>query len=165
MANSKVVKNGEGKHYKPSPTEDIYFLVTGDDTDGAFDHFDIRVGHLDGFPLHIHLKQHETFHVIEGELRLQVGEDMIDAKAGDFIFIPMGVKHTYVNLKQEPARAVGILMPGGFQKFVEEMIQARPSPDSLPDRATLDTISAKYHQKQVGPPLAVSLGLKKAPGH
>jgi mannose-6-phosphate isomerase-like protein (cupin superfamily) len=165
MAKPKIVPSGQGKHYRPSPSEDIYFIVTGDDTDGSFDHFDIRVGYLDGFPLHIHERQHETFHVLEGELRLQVDEQMIDAKTGDFLFIPMGVKHTYVNLKEERARAVGILTPGGFDKFVDEMLAYQQSLTGPPDPQKMAEISARHHQRQVGPPLAVKLGLKKGAAH
>jgi uncharacterized protein (TIGR03067 family) len=163
MASAKVVPKGTGKHYKPSASEDIYFLVTGTDTDGDFDHFELFVGYLDGFPLHIHLEQHETFHVIEGELRLQIGDEIVDAKAGDFCFIPKGIKHTYVNLKKEPARAIGILTPGGFDKFVDEMIRYTSTLSGPPDPKKMDEIGARHQQKQMGPPLAVSMGLKGNP--
>jgi mannose-6-phosphate isomerase-like protein (cupin superfamily) len=165
MAEVKIVPADGGKKFIPGDGEEVYFKVTGDDTDGMFDHFEIRVGHLQGFPLHIHLEQHETFHVIEGELRLQVGERMIDAKAGDFVLIPKGVVHTYVNLKQERARAVGILTPGGFDKFVEEMSAYAASVKGKVDQAKVAEIAAKHKQKQVGPPLAVVLGLVKGPAH
>jgi hypothetical protein len=90
---------------------------------------------------------------------------MIDARTGDFVLIPKGVVHTYVNLKQERARAVGILTPGGFDKFVEEMSAYQASVRGKLDPARLAEIAAKHKQKQVGPPLAVKLGLLKGPGH
>jgi mannose-6-phosphate isomerase-like protein (cupin superfamily) len=164
MATTKIVPADGGKRFQPADGEEVFFKVTGDDTDGMFDHFEIRVGYLQGFPLHIHLEQHETFYVIEGELQLQVGEQLVDAKTGDFLFIPKGVVHTYVNLKQQRARAVGILTPGGFDKFVEEMAAYQASAKGKPDPARLAEIAAKHKQKQVGPPLAVVLGLAKGPG-
>jgi mannose-6-phosphate isomerase-like protein (cupin superfamily) len=165
MSEPIIVRSGEGKKVSPADGEEVFFKVTGDQTDGLFDHFEIRVGYLQGFPLHMHLEQHETFYVVEGELRLQVGERMVDAKAGDFLFIPKGVVHTYVNLKQERARAVGVLTPGGFDKFVEEMAAYQASVHGKPDPARVAEIAAKHKQKQVGPPLAVKLGLVPAAGH
>ncbi len=162
MSQMKVVASDGGKHFKPTPHEDVYFKITGDDTDGKFDHFDIRVGYLGGPPLHAHIEQDETFHVISGELRLKVGEQMIDAKEGQFVYIPKNTVHTYVNLKQEPARAVGILVPGGFDKFVEEMAAYQSSVEK-PDQAKLAEISARHKQVAAGPPLAVVLGLVPAP--
>lgn len=121
MGQIKVVASDGGKHLKPTPHQDTYFKITGDDTDGKFDYFDVRVGSLDGPPLHTHLEQDETFHVISGELRFKVGEQTVDVKEGEYIYIPKGTVHAFVNLKQEPARAVGIVIPGNFDKFLEEM--------------------------------------------
>lgn len=162
MANgkqAKVLPPDGGRKFKPSPGEDVFFKMGGNEAEGLFDYFEIRVGYLEGPPLHIHLVQHQTFHVLEGELTVQVGDELINAKAGDFLFIPKGVVHTYVNLKQERARAVGNLAPGGFDDFVAELsAYQRSVPKS--DQRIVDEISAKHNQKQVGPPLAVSMGLK-----
>ncbi len=161
MGQIKITSPEGVKHFKQTAHEDVYFMITGDDTDGKFDHFDIRVGYLGGPPLHVHIEQDETFHVISGELRLKVGEQMIDAKEGQFVYIPKNTVHTYVNLKQEPARAVGILIPGGFDKFVEEMVAYQSSVEK-PDQAKLAEISARHRQIAAGPPLAVVLGLVPA---
>jgi quercetin dioxygenase-like cupin family protein len=161
MGQVKVIASDGGKHYKPSAHEDVYFKITGDETDGKFDYFDVRVQYLGGPPLHAHLEQDETFHILAGELRLKVGDEMIDAKEGEYIYIPKGTVHTYVNLKQEPARAVGVLSPGGFDKFVAEMSAYQSSVDKV-DPAKVAEISARHKQRAAGPPLAVILGL--APG-
>jgi mannose-6-phosphate isomerase-like protein (cupin superfamily) len=149
-----------GRRFKPSPGEDVFFKMGGSETEGRFDYFEIRVGHLEGPPLHIHLIQDETFHVLEGELSVKVGDELIPCKAGEFLFIPKGTIHTYVNLKPERARAVGNLSPGGFDDFVAELsAYQRSVPKS--DQKIVDEISAKHHQAQIGPPLAVSMGLKQ----
>jgi len=149
-----------GRRFKPSPGEDVFFKMGGSETEGRFDYFEIRVGYLEGPPLHIHLIQDETFHVLEGELSVKVGDELIPCKAGEFLFIPKGTTHTYVNLKQERARAVGNLSPGGFDDFVAELsAYQRSVPKS--DQKIVDEISAKHHQAQIGPPLAVSMGLRE----
>jgi mannose-6-phosphate isomerase-like protein (cupin superfamily) len=157
---AKILPPDGGRRFKPSPGEDVFFKMGGSETEGRFDYFEIRVGHLEGPPLHIHMIQDETFHVLEGELSVKVGDELIACKAGDFLFIPKGTVHTYVNLKEQRARAVGNLSPGGFDDFVAELsAYQRSVPKS--DQRIVDEISAKHNQKQVGPPLAVSMGLRQ----
>ena len=121
MTSAIVVHDHEGIDFSPNPQEEIKFKVTGDNTDGLFDYFDLRVGYLQGFQLHIHLEQYETFHVVEGELLLQNADEWIVAKQGDFTLIPKGTVHTYVNVRRTVAHSIGIISPGGFDKFVSEM--------------------------------------------
>ena len=71
MSTALLIHDHSGIDLSPGPQEEIFYKVTGDNTDGLFDYFDLRVGHLEGFPMHIHVGQHETFHVVEGELLLQ----------------------------------------------------------------------------------------------
>jgi hypothetical protein len=106
--------------------------------------------------MHVHHFQDETFYVVEGELHFQLGEETLDLKAGDFAYIPRGVAHGYVNTKLEPVRGLGIFVPGGFDRFMEEVGQLPPGP---PDPEKLRELGEKHGQEVVGPPLAVSLGL------
>ena len=157
----KVLSPDGGERYKPTPEEDVFFKMGGDEVEGLFDYFEIRVQYLGGPPLHIHSVQHETFHVLEGQLTLKLGDELIEANAGDFLHIPMGTIHTYVNLKEgTTARAVGNLSPGGFNKFVAEL-SAYQQQASPPDPKVIAEISARHKQVFVGPPLAVSMGLRK----
>jgi uncharacterized protein (TIGR03067 family) len=158
-----IVPDHGGRDYSPSPEEGILFRATGDDSDGLFDYFDLSVGYLKGFPLHIHLQQHETFHIIEGELIFQLGDEFISAKKGDFVFVPKELPHTYVNVRKNPARSVGILSPSGFHKFLEEMIPLMRASGGRPDPKMYDEICDRHAQKQTGPPLATVLGLIPEP--
>jgi uncharacterized protein (TIGR03067 family) len=160
MVGPYVVPDHGGRDYSPSPNEEIKYKATGDETDGQFDYFELRVGHLEGFPLHIHLEQHETFHVIEGELLLRIDQDYVLAKTGQFVFVPKGLLHTYINLNKQPARTVGLLSPGNFHKFVEEMMAQSKASGGHLSQAQIDEICAKHQQRMVGPPLAVVLGLQ-----
>jgi quercetin dioxygenase-like cupin family protein len=159
---AKLLSPDGGERYKPTPGIDLVFKMGGDEVEGLFDYFEIRVEYLGGPPLHIHLVQHETFHVIEGQLTIKLGDELVEANAGDFLHIPKGVIHTYVNLREGTiARAVCNVSPGGFDKFMAELFgyQQKVSP---PDPKVLAEISARHKQAFVGPPLAVSMGLLKA---
>jgi quercetin dioxygenase-like cupin family protein len=156
MAEYRIARAGEGKTMKPSPEEDLVFKITGEDTDGQFDYVEGTIQHLGGPPMHVHHFQDETFYVVEGELRFTVGEEMLDLRAGDFAYIPRGVAHGYVNMKQEPVRGLGVFVPGGFDRFMDEVGQL---PQGPPDPEKMRELGEKYGQEVVGPPLAVSLGL------
>jgi hypothetical protein len=57
---------------------------------------------------------------------------------------------------QEPVRGLGIFVPGGFDRFTDDVGQLPPGP---PDPDKMRDLSEEYGQEVVGPPLAVSLGL------
>ncbi len=160
-ADAKLLLPDGSKRLPLGPGVDMFFKISGDEVEGLFDYFEIRVGYLGGPPLHRHPAQHETFHILEGELTVKVGDELVEAKTGDYLFVPKGTIHGYVNLKEgTTARAVCNVAPGGLDKFMEEfshyMITAKP-----PDQAKINEIAAKYGQLFAGPPLAVSMGLLK----
>ena len=47
-------------------------------------------------PLHIHHREDETFYLIAGEITFLLGDQRIDATAGDFVFAPKGVSHAFL---------------------------------------------------------------------
>jgi len=156
MTEMRITRAGEGKRVKPSPGEDLFFKITGEDTQGRFDYVEGTIRYLGGPPMHVHHFQDETFYVVEGALRFKVAEETFDLAAGDFAYVPRGVAHGYVNTRQEPVRGLGIFVSGGFDRFMDEIGQLPPGP---PDPDKMREIGQKYGQEVVGPPLAVSLGL------
>jgi mannose-6-phosphate isomerase-like protein (cupin superfamily) len=59
---------------------DLYrFLVTGDDTGGAYFAMEAIVPPGGGPPPHIHRREDETFYVVEGQCAILLGEDWITA--------------------------------------------------------------------------------------
>jgi mannose-6-phosphate isomerase-like protein (cupin superfamily) len=160
MSTAKIVRANEGKWLDVSPEEAMVFKLTDDDTDGAVDFIESRVGYLSGPPLHIHQKQSEIVYILEGSLRFQVGEEMLDVAAGEVVYLPKGVPHTFTNLSQQPARAVGVVWPGGLHRFMEDwgtLMATSPGPEQMAG------LAAHYHQAVVGPPLAVVL--RQRSGH
>jgi len=156
----KLLTPDGGRQLNFSPNLAMYFKVAADEVNNSFDLFEIRVGYLEGPPVHFHDHQDETFHILEGELTLKVADELVTAKPGDFILIPRGVVHAYGNLKEgSTARAVVNVAPGGFYKYMEELTQYM-STAKPPDPAKLNEISAKHGQIFRGPPLAVAMGLR-----
>ena len=49
-----------------------------------------------GSPYHVHRNEDESFYVLEGEMTFYVGDAVIEAKEGWFVFGPRNVPHTFV---------------------------------------------------------------------
>ncbi|CAF3380199.1 unnamed protein product, partial [Rotaria sp. Silwood2] len=75
----------------------------------------------EGPPIHIHTREDESFHVLEGELEFQVGETIIKAKAGQWIYAPIGIKHTFRNVNSTNARLEFVFTPAGIENYFEEI--------------------------------------------
>ena len=104
-----------------------------------------------GAPAHVHRQHDETFYVLEGEFVFQLGMQTVKATAGTFVFVPRNVPHAFENVGNQPGRILGIMTPGGYEKFFEELAQLPPSP---PDQATFQKIFEKYDQETVELPRA-----------
>jgi quercetin dioxygenase-like cupin family protein len=89
-------------------------------------------------PLHTHHAEDEGFLILEGEVTFQVGQETIEAKAGDWLFGPRDVPHAFT-VGPDGARMFWTLTPGGFDRFVvdaSEPAQAlTPPPSFVPDEA------------------------------
>ena len=51
-----------------------------------------------GPPMHIHSKEDELFHVLEGRFRLWHGDMAIDVGPGDVAYLKRDARHTYQNI-------------------------------------------------------------------
>jgi quercetin dioxygenase-like cupin family protein len=71
-------------------------------------------------PLHVHHREDEAFFILEGSATLYVGEDVIEAGAGDYAMGPKDIPHRYT-VGPEGCRMLFICLPGGFENLVREM--------------------------------------------
>jgi quercetin dioxygenase-like cupin family protein len=80
-----------------------------------------------GPPPHRHTREDEALYVLAGSLEISAEQERVHAGAGDFIHLPRGTLHSFVNLGLDAARALILTMPGGFEKFFQEIgSPARP---------------------------------------
>jgi quercetin dioxygenase-like cupin family protein len=54
-----------------------------------------------GMPPHTNTVEHEQY-VLRGRARIEIGPDTHEVGAGDVVFIPEGVVHSYENIGEEP---------------------------------------------------------------
>ncbi len=67
-----------------------------------------------GPPLHVHHRDDEAWHVLEGALLFRFEDRSVDVKAGDTVFAPAGVAHTYGNPGPGEVRYLIIATPRVF---------------------------------------------------
>ena len=115
----QYVPAGTGKAYR-SPIDEIRFLITGEQTGGAFFMAEVSVLPGGSNPPHIHHREEECFYLQEGTLTIQVGGKTHTASAGDFIRLPRGVAHSFENTGNVDARVLLLVAPAGLETFFEE---------------------------------------------
>ena len=63
-------------------------------------------------PLHVHHADDEAWYVLEGTLRLRLGEEIVEAGPGAAVLAPKGTPHAYGNAHRgEPVRYLLVLTP------------------------------------------------------
>ncbi len=71
---------------------------------------------------HVHRTATECFIVLEGTLRLTVGEAVHDLEPGGAAHVPPGTVHAFSNPFDAPCRYLALLTPGmGFERYFEEL--------------------------------------------
>ena len=123
----------------------VEILATREGTGGAIGLFRLTVAPKSGPRLHIHRREDEFIYVLKGEFQFKLGDRLLSAPAGAFVFLPRGQAHTFQNIGTEPGVLLAGAMPGGFEGFFVEMSGADPE--------KLRTLAEKYAIEVVGPPL------------
>lgn len=151
MAESVVRGPGEGDTVEPPVGGELAFKVRADQTGGTMTAFVSVVGPGEGPPLHTHANEDESVYVIEGEMRFIVGDEIQATPTGSFVFIPRGVRHTWQNVGDRPARLLVHFTPSGMERFFERFAAL-----DTPDPRAFETIGPDVGMDVVGPPLAQS---------
>ena len=139
------------KSLTPFEGDTFYCKVSAKDTDGDLYIFESSRD-IEGGPfLHVHYDQDEWWHVLEGEFLIRVGETTYNAKAGDFVFGPRKVPHTFAKVGKGKARLMMGFQPAGkmeelFQKLTDGVAKNM-------SEAERDKFRKDHGFERVGPPL------------
>jgi quercetin dioxygenase-like cupin family protein len=123
----------------------VEILATRERTQGAFGIFRIEVAPQSGPPAHIHRGEDEFFYVLKGLFQFKLGDQLVDAPAGAFIFLPRDHIHTFQNIGAE----TGLLLVGVTPAGLEHLFVERQGVDM----ETQQALMKKYGVDVVGPPL------------
>jgi quercetin dioxygenase-like cupin family protein len=123
---------------------DVYtFLVTGEESNGAYFAMEAIVPPGGGPPPHIHTLEDETFYVLEGECTFRLDDEVVTAGPGDFVNIPRGRVHNFFNASDSLLRMIVTFTPSGIEKFFEETLEPTPDPMGTPPD-NVDEVNARY---------------------
>jgi quercetin dioxygenase-like cupin family protein len=125
--------------------------ISGKDTNGQLSVFEYTGLAKVGPALHIHFKQDEIFMVTEGEYRFVVGKETHVLTAGQTIFLPRNIPHTWIQLSDR-GKMIYMLQPAGK---MEEFFILMNKLTTIPTQQEIDKIHAAHQMKVVGPPLSL----------
>jgi len=145
-AKAVIRKPGEGKAVTLAG-KPMTFLVTGEDTKHT-SMFDWILPANFSTGLHVHRVQEETFYVLEGECRWQIGDETVNAKPGTYVFIPPGVPHNIANASDKPARMIMTVSPPGHEHYFEELVKVVAA-STPPDAKAIGELRGRYDTEQL----------------
>lgn len=89
-------------------------------------------------PLHRHSREDEYSYVLTGRMGALLGDEVVTAGPGTWVFKPRGQWHTFWNAGDTPCEIIEIISPGGFEDFFRELT------DVWGDPARLLPLAARY---------------------
>jgi quercetin dioxygenase-like cupin family protein len=146
----------EGTVPIPFFKQTIELLARGSDTNGVLGAIEVSSRRGAVPPLHVHRREDEAFYVIEGTYSIFIGDEVIEASPGSWVWGPRDVAHGY-QVHSERGRHLSLTMPAGFEEFFEE-VAAIPTPSADP-RNEMDRVAevaVRYGVELLGPPPAQS---------
>ena len=135
----------------------VHVRASGDATAGSLDVLEHQGERGYSSPLHRHLAEEETFFVLEGEVRIEVGGEAHAAGPGAVAFLPRQLPHAFV-VTSPQARFLTLHTPGGFDRFTLAAgtpaagTTTMPPEEVPPDPAALAAMASSYGIEIMGPP-------------
>jgi len=106
----------------------VLVLANTEQTDGAFNLFDVVCPIGFETQLHIHYSEDVAIYVLEGTLDIFWGDEKKRVEVGSFFFQPRGTPHGFRVAGSTDARFLYMTFPAGFDKFLVE--RSKPTSDS-----------------------------------
>jgi quercetin dioxygenase-like cupin family protein len=117
----------------------VRWKIGGTQTGGRFSivHHPIAARTL-AAPLHRHTREDEYSYVLKGKVGALLGEDVVTAEPGTWIFKPRGQWHTIWNAGDAVCEIVEVISPAGFENYFREWAAI------WPDRSKAAVLLRKY---------------------
>ncbi|MER8484011.1 cupin domain-containing protein [Mesorhizobium sp. M1322] len=89
-------------------------------------------------PLHRHHREDEYSYVLSGNLGALLGDDVVTAGPGTWVFKPRGQWHTFWNAGDRQCEIIEVISPAGFEDYFRELAAI------WPDRTKSGELLRKY---------------------
>ena len=137
-----LVEPGGGQHLRAFG-EEITVILTGEQTGGRLTMWLETTPPGGGPPLHFHINDDETFHVLAGTISFFQYSSWEEVGPGGSAFVPRGQLHTFKNPGDKPARMLLSTSPGGFDVFFSRCAEEFAR-EGGPDMARVYNIGAEH---------------------
>ena len=140
----------------------VSLLVSGAETGGTFSLIEsVQIPGSEP-PLHVHEREDELFYVLKGDVAVVAGAETHKLSAGQSIFLPRGIPHTF-RIKSAAAQMLGFITPSGFEKWFQTLGTPATSFDlpelsGAPSPAVIDRmqqLSAELGVRIIGGPVNI----------
>ena len=118
--------------------------ATAADTGGQLSIIEITEAPGTEAPLHVHHREDEGFWILEGDVTFEVGDETIEAHAGDYVFGPRDIPHRYT-VGEAGCRMLFLMTPGGFEELIRGMSKpatSRTLPQPSSEEADWEHVAA-----------------------
>jgi quercetin dioxygenase-like cupin family protein len=134
----------------------VYIHVDGEQSGGAYSLSETWGARGNMPPLHVHRRNDETFYVLEGDVRLFLGDREIMLAPGQAALAPRGVPHNLQG-RIRPVPVDRDQLPAGFEQFLRAASEPAPRAELPPagrpgDTAELARAAADQGIEILGPP-------------
>jgi len=119
-------------------------LISGRSTRGAYSLMEQLMPAKAGPPPHVHDQGEEVFYILDGELALQLGEEVITGTSGQLVRIPAGTPHAFA-VRSETARVLNFYVPAALDLQVAMLGTPATSP-TLPPAGAQQPPTAEQEQ-------------------
>ncbi len=95
---------------------DIKILVSSAKTGGAMSMIETATVPGGGPTWHSHSREDEVFYVVSGVAEVRIDNEIYRCQAGDRVFGPRNIFHTYRNVGDSELKMIITYTPGGFEQ-------------------------------------------------
>jgi quercetin dioxygenase-like cupin family protein len=127
----------------------MLFKISSADTHGGMfimEHENLTKG---GPYRHLHPAQDEWLYAMEGEFRVEIGDQKLTLKRGDSVLMPRQIPHVWAHTGETPGKLLIAFTPAGR---MEEFFREFGKTGKLP---TDPSVVKAYGLERVGPPLSL----------
>jgi len=125
--------------------------VSTNDSDGDIYVFESKRIKEGGPSHHYHFEQDEWWYVLQGQFLIKVGDTIYQAKAGDSVFGPRMIPHSFAKVGEGEGKLLMFFQPAGkmeeFFKKISEGVAKNMTEDQQ------DKFRIEHGFKRVGPPI------------
>ena len=131
LGNGYMLSSRKGTQI-PAIGLNITMKANGSATRDAYSLFEYAIPpETNGPPAHLHTREDESFICLAGKLDVHLGGEDFTLSAGDYLYLPRDVVHTFRNTYDEESRVISVVSPAGLEGYYQALAELPPGPKDI----------------------------------